>query len=103
MAHTLPTEANITIEGGKTYFDWVQQVSDGNFFGMILLGIFVILFSILRVGTNSGKAFVGSSFICMALAILLTTLGWLAPMYMYITILLTAIGAVWAYMSDSYE
>ena len=103
MPHNLPTNATVNITGAKTYFDWVQEVSDGSFFPSILLGLFVILFMILRVGTSNGKAFVGASFISMILSILLTTLGWLAPMYMYIAIVLTAIGAVWAYMDNTFE
>jgi len=103
MASILPTNATINITGAKSYFDWVQEVSEGNFFSMILLGLFVILFMILRGGTSNGKAFVGASFIIMVLSILLTTLGWLAPMYMYIAIIITAIGAVWSYMDNAIE
>ena len=100
---TLPTDASVNITGAKTYIDWVQEASEGSFISAILLGLFVIIFMLLRATTNNGKAFVGSSFICMIFAILLTTLGWLAPMYMYILIVMTAIGAAWAYLSDANE
>jgi hypothetical protein len=103
MASTLPINAAQNITGAKSYFDWVQEVSNGSFFASILLGLFIIMFMIFKGATSNGKAFIGASFICMVFAILLTTLGWLAPMYMYITIVLTAIGAVWSYMDDSFE
>ena len=103
MVSTLPINASANITGAKTYFDWVQDVSNGNFFQSILLGLFVIFFMLFRIGTTNGKAFVGSSFIIMVFSILLTTLGWLAPMYMYAAIVLTAIGAVWSYMDNSFE
>jgi hypothetical protein len=103
MAAVLPTNATINITDTKTYFDWVQEVSGGNFFPAILLGLFVIFFMILKVQYSGGKAFVGSSFICTIFALFLTALGWLAPMYLYIAIILTAIGVVWAYYGDSNE
>ena len=99
----LPTNATINITGFKTYGDWVQEVSNGSFFPFILLGLFVIIFMMFKAGTSNGKSFVGSSFICMVLAILLTTLGWLSSAYMYVSIILTAIGAVWAYHDNVYE
>ena len=100
---TLPTDASVNITGAKTYIDWVQEASEGSFIPAILLGLFVIIFMLLRATTNNAKAFLGTSFICMIFAILLTTLGWLAPMYMYILIVMTAIGAAWAYLSDANE
>ena len=103
MPSTLPTNATVNITGAKSYFDWVQEVSDGSFFPAILLGLFIIIFMLFRAGTTNGKAFVGTAFICMVLSILLVTLGWLAPMYMYILIVLTAIGAVWAYTDNIIE
>jgi hypothetical protein len=101
MPSTLPT--NSTITGGKTYFDWVQEVSNGKFMPSILFGIFVILFMLFKTVTSNGKAFVGSAFICMVTSIFLSTLGWMAPSYMYATIILTAIGSVWAFLEDKQE
>lgn len=101
MPTTLPTNATIT--GGKTYFDWVQSASDGKFFPSFLFGIFIILFMMFKSGTSTGKAFVGSSFIVMVISILLTTLGWMNNGYMYATIILTAVGAVWSFLEDKTE
>ena len=103
MAAKLPTNATQNITGAKTYFDWVQDVSGGHFFSAILLGLFVIFFMIFRSGTSNGKAFLGSSFICMILSIFLVMLGWLYSGYMYMLIVLTAIGIVWAYLDDTLE
>lgn len=101
MATQLPT--NTTITGGKTYFDWVQQISDGKFFPSFLFGIFIILFMLFKSGTTNGKAFAGSAFIVMVTSILLTTLGWMSNGYMYATIILTAIGVVWSFLEDKVE
>lgn len=95
---TLPTEMNVT--DGKGLFDWVQSVSNGSFFPSMTLGLFVVLFMLFRAGTTNPKAFVGSSFICMIISILLTTLGWMSVSMMYVSILITAIGAIWAYLED---
>jgi hypothetical protein len=103
MPATLPTNANVTIEGAKTYFDWVQEVSNGSFFPSILFGLFVIMFMMFKAFSSNGKAFAGSSFICMIMAILLTTLGWMRSSYMYATIILTALGVVWSYLEDKVE
>jgi len=97
MAAMLPTNETVNITGVKSYFDYVQTVSSGSFFPMILFGLFIIMFMIFKAGTSGGKAFVGSSFIIMVFSIILTALSWLAPMYMYMTIVMTAIGVVWAY------
>lgn len=101
MATQLPT--NTTITGGKTYFDWVQQISDGKFFPSFLFGIFIILFFMFKTTTSNGKAFAGSAFLVMVMSILLTTLGWMASSYMYATIVLTAVGVVWSFLEDKVE
>lgn len=103
MTIVLPTNATTEIVGGKTFIDWVQEASNGLFMPSMLVGIFVILFSLLRLNTSNGKAFVGSSFICMVFAIIFSTLGWLSPGYMYASIIITAIGAVWSYMDNKVE
>jgi len=99
MATQLPT--NETIESMTDLFGYINDASDGLFFSGMLLSIFVILFIMLKSGYSSGKAFLGTSFIVMIMAILLSTLGLLTPMYMYMTILMVAIGAVWSYLDGT--
>lgn len=103
MATQLPTESNITIDGAKTYVDWVQEASNGNFFNAILFGLFIIIFMMFKGFTPNGKAFLGSSFICMIISIMLSMLQWLPPGMMYGFIILTAIGVVWAFVEDKTE
>jgi hypothetical protein len=100
---TLPTEANITIEGAKTYLDWVQSASNGSFFLSILFGLFIILFVIFKGFSSNGKAFFGASFISMVICIMLSILGWISSGIMYGIIILTAIGLIWAYLEDKNE
>jgi hypothetical protein len=103
MATKLPTNATVEIEGAKTYIDWVQEVSNGIFMPAMLLGIFIILFMSLKATTTNAKAFSGASFICMIAGILLTAIGWMASKFMYAAIIVTAIGAIWAYLDDKTE
>jgi hypothetical protein len=103
MATILPSNATVEIEGAKTYFDWVSEASGGAFFPSMLFGIFIILFMNFKAGTSNGNAFVGSAFICMIAGIFLTALGWMSSKFMYATILLVAIGAVWAFLEGKNE
>jgi amino acid transporter len=101
MATQLPT--NESMENMVDLFGYINTASDGLFFFGMLISIFVILFIMLKSGYSNGKAFLGTSFIVMVLGILLTIIGWLDPMYMYMTILMTAIGAVWGYLDNAAE
>lgn len=103
MAAKLPTNATVEITGFKSYFDYVQEVSSNLFMPLVLLALGIIVFFNLKQSSTNGKAFLGTSFICMVLSIILTALGWLASMYMYMAIILTAIGAVWAYLENAIE
>lgn len=99
----LPSEASNNITGMYTYMQWVQEASDGYFIPMIMFGLFVVLFVISKSFGSSGKAFVGSSFIVMIMSIIFTTQGFMASQYMYITIILTAVGTIWAFLENKFE
>lgn len=101
MAYTtykLPTEQNMT--GLFDYFNWVQDVSNGFFFPMILFSLFIIIFIAIKGTYTSSRAFVTSSFICTILAIMMGILGFLAQWAIYAFVILTAIGAIWAYIEN---
>jgi len=101
MAYTtyeLPTESNMT--GLFDYFKWVQNVSGGFFFPLILFALFVIIFIAIKGTYTSSRAFVTSSFICTVLAIMLGILGFVAQWVIYAFVIMTAIGAVWAYIEN---
>ena len=104
MAKTLPINATENITNGISLFRYVNNdASAGKFMPSMLFTLFIILFVMLKGSLSTAKAFVVTSFLTMVSAIMLTTLGFLAPMYMYVTILMTAIGAVWAYLDNTYE
>jgi hypothetical protein len=104
MPSILPTNATQNITGMKSYVDYlVNDVASGWIFPPILFGLFIIIFMLFKGNSTNGKAFAGTSFIIMVFAILLSVLNWLAPMYMYATIVMTGIGAVWAYLENANE
>jgi len=94
----LPTDASQNITGIFSFMQWTQEASDGVFIPSILLGLWIIVFVMLKGTTNSPNAFVGTSALIMLISIMFTTMGFLSSSYMYISILLTAIGVVWAYL-----
>ena len=101
MVTKLPTNSTVEITGFKSLADWVQEASGGIFFPAMLFGMFVIFFMMLKSNYTSGKAFAGTSFVCMIIGIMLSVLGWLSSGYMYALILMTAFGVVWAYLEDT--
>jgi hypothetical protein len=104
MATRLPINATENVTDGYTLFKYINNdASGGKFMPSILFTLFIILFVMMKGFMSTAKAFVGTSFICMVSAIMLTTLGFLSSTYMYITILMVAIGAVWAYLEDRIE
>lgn len=75
-------------------FRYVNTVSSGNFFAVMLLVIWVIVF----MGTkhfSSSRAFAAASFVSAGMAIPLAILNLLAPRYMYATFALVAVGVLW--------
>lgn len=98
MATALPTGANIT--GLYSFFQYVQLISDDWFFILILFGIFVIMFISMKAYSSS-KAFITSSFFCMILAILLRTIGFISNKWMYLLIIMVALGVAWNHITNS--
>jgi len=82
---------NESIEGINGLASYVNNVSDGIFFPLTLLGLFIIMFvTSSRFGIARG--FVFSSFFCSILAIFLVVGGMLNPNYMYFLFVLLAGG-----------
>lgn len=97
--YELPTEAE-NMDGMFGFFQWVQDVSGGFFFPMVLFAVFIIMFIAIKGTYTSSRAFVTSSFICTILSIMLGILGFVAQWVIYGFVVLTAIGAVWAYIEN---
>lgn len=98
MAYPLPTDATEEISGFYSLFKYVQNdVSGGFFFLAILLALFIIMFiSLKRYSTST--AFTTAAFINMIFAIILRTLDLIASKWMYLSMILVAIGAVWLHL-----
>lgn len=98
MTYTMPT--NETSEGILSLFQYIQSVSDGMFFLLILFAIFVITFIALKNYTSS-RAFAGAAFLNMILAIIMRTLELITNEWMYLSIVLVAFSAVWLHLDNS--
>ena len=98
MAYDLPT--NETSAGILNIFQYVQSVSDGWFFILILFAIFIIVFIALKDYTSS-RAFAGAAFLNMILSVMMRTLGLITNQWMYLSIVLVAIAAVWLHFDNS--
>ncbi|WP_298753572.1 hypothetical protein [uncultured Arcobacter sp.] len=99
----MPTNATEQVTGIYTYFKWVQETSAGQFFLWILFGLFILFYLSIKQYTSNGRAFLASSFFCMAISAILTVLQLLNSMYAYAFILLTGIGVVWSYLENRVE
>ncbi len=87
--YTFPTE-NETL-GINEIASYVGNVSNGLFFPLILLAVFVISF-VSSMHLGNGRAFVFSSFFCSIIAIFLVVAGLLNPTYMYLLFVMLGIG-----------
>ena len=82
-------------EGVFEMLRYVNTVSDGIFFPIILLVIFCVVFiSGLAISTPS-KAWTFTSFFCAILVIPLAVMSLIAVKYMYLLGLLLGVGIVW--------
>ena len=103
MATKIYPEPNINETTGLfEVFQYVSRadVTSGLFFPVIMLVLWTVMFVSMKQYSTS-RAFTASSFICMILSILLSVAGLLAPRYMYMCIVLVAIGAVWLKLETS--
>ena len=82
-------------------FTYVNSVSDGIFFPVMMLVIWIIAFITMLARTSASKALTFTSFFAMVLAIPLSVLGLLAPSYMYLIILMLGIGVFWLILENA--
>ncbi len=101
VKYQLPTnESYANVTGMRSLFGYVQKVSEGWFFLMILFAIFIIVFISLKQYSNS-KAFASASFLCMILSIIMRTLEFISSTWMYLFIILVAVSVVWLHIDSS--
>jgi len=87
-------------EGLFQFFGYVNRTAEGLFFPAILIVVWMISFTGVFVSGGGGKpaaarAWTTSSLLCSILSILLVIMNFLAPLWMYITFVLVAIGVLW--------
>jgi len=102
MTNIYPLPSNDQISGFQEFAGYINDISGGIFFPLLLLTLFLIIFvSTLRFGT--ARAWVFSSFICSVLSIFLVISKFLNPTYMYLLFISTAIGLLLLRISKSSE
>jgi len=69
-------------------------------FPLLLIGIWIITFIATKAFTTP-RAWTMASFICFILALPMVMMGWMASMYMYAFLVMTAIGIAWTMMDNS--
>ena len=82
------------------FMRYVNVTADGLFFPVILLVIWFIAFIGVFSSGGQGRAsasrgFAFASFLISVLSIMLSIMGFLAPKFMYLTFILTGVGALW--------
>lgn len=94
-----PTPTGNDTRGLFEFFAYTNTVSDGLMFPVIMLVIWVIMF-IATKRYSVSRAWTMSSFFCFILSVPLVVMGMFSPKYMYLLILLLAVGVVWLKMKD---
>ena len=87
-------------QGIFEFFRYVNTTADGGFFLIMTFVIWIIIF-IATKQYSSDRAFTYASFVCMVLTILLAVMNLINPQFMYLYIILTAVGVVWLKLSDN--
>jgi hypothetical protein len=94
-----PPTGNET-QGTYEFFKFIGvSASDGILFPAILLVIWVVSFMALK-SYSTARAWTFASFFCSILSIMLAVLDLISPKFMYLPIILTAIGFVWLKLED---
>ncbi len=91
---------NESVEGINGIAAYVNSVTDGLFFPLILMAMFIIIASV-TASFGIARAFVFASFFCSILAIFLVVGGMLNPMFMYLLFVMLAGGLMALRLSKS--
>jgi len=98
MAYYIEPTGNDT-RGLYEFFAYTNTVSDGIMFPIIMLVIWIIMF-IATKRYSVSRAWTMASFFSFILSVPLMVMGMLAPKFMYLIILLLAVGVVWMKLED---
>ena len=96
-------EMNVTDTADMfTLFRYVNYVSGGLFFPIILLVIFSItLIGSVLAGKPAYRGFTYASFVCSILSIVLALMNFLSKQYMYFSFFLVGIGLIWVRLAEA--
>jgi len=99
---TYPTLNVTDTQDLYTLFNWINNISDGYFFPVILGCMWMIIFlgGVIRAG-SPGKSWTFASFVGAIIGILLGLMGWLNPIYIYFLVILTAFGLLWIRLENA--
>ncbi len=86
-------EANVTDFIG--YNEHLANITDGLFFPIILLVIFIVSFVVVKAQFSASRAFTYASFFGALLSVPLAILGLMSNNYMYLLIVATGVGILW--------
>jgi uncharacterized membrane protein len=87
-------------EGILTLFTYINTVTDGLFFAIMLLAIFLIIFITSIYRTNTSRALAFSSFLTFVISLPLVVLNLLNSKYIYLIGLIMAIGVFWSILDN---
>jgi len=85
-------------------FQFVSEASQGLFFPVMILVLWVIQFiGVLAEGRSGSRAFLFSSFTATILAIILGILALMAQKYVYLLVLMVSLGVFWVKLATAKE
>ena len=93
MAYYVPPTGNDTL-GFYEYFNYVNVVSTGLFFPVMMFVIWIIAFFALKQ-YSSARAWTFASFFCSILSILLAVMDLISSKFMYVFFIFLVVGLVW--------
>lgn len=103
MAAELITNATQNVTGIYEMFQYIHNDVSSLFFPLILFGIYVVTFIILKSNSYSNsRPFAGTCFFGMVLAVILRALGFLSNTYTYLSVSLVGIAVVWLHLDKDY-
>lgn len=94
MSSYYPSPSLNDTGGFYGFFDYVNVLSEGLFFFSMLVVVWVVSFIATRRGSNA-RGFFLASFFSAILGMVLSIAQLMAPRYMYLFIITSAIGLVW--------
>lgn len=97
---TLPYEMTQNVTGLLSVFEYIQGVSEGYFFPIVLFGIFIVVFISLK-GYSTPRAFAGAAFLNFVLSAIMGILGLLSPVFSYLGVVLVGVAIVWLHIENA--